>query len=102
MGELDGRIELVSSPTYGTGYLFTARDCRVPATYPGDETPYDCINQDRALSNNGRALPQGVQGGGAGMGGFSYQFSPMDTDMRPNVERGAVACIIGTARRGAG
>ena len=95
MGELDGRIELVSSPTYGTGYLFTARDCRVPATYPGDETPYDCINQDRALYQQWTYPPQGVQGGGAGMGGFSYQFSPMDTDIDPMWNAGPLHASLG-------
>ena len=94
-GQLDGAIESVSTPSYGTGYLFTARDCRVVSTNPADSTPYDCVNTGRTLYQQWTYPPQGVLGGGLGLGAFDLNHAPMDTDIDPTWNSGPLHASLG-------
>jgi len=75
---LSGRIETVSSPTYGTAYVLTGRDCSYP-DFVGSGWPPptpaevydDCFSQGRGGAYN-RFLEEG---GGAGQGDFSRTLS---------------------------
>ena len=58
-GELDGTIDSVSMPTFGTGYLFTARDCRVIATDPADATPTTASTRTGRATSSGPILLAG-------------------------------------------
>ena len=94
-GLLDGAIDSVSAPSYGTGYLFTARDCRVVSTDAADSTPYDCVNTNRTREQQWTYPPQQVLGGGLGFGGFSQSHAPMDTDIDPTWNTGPLHASLG-------
>jgi hypothetical protein len=85
LGFLDGDIESVFTPAYGTGYLFTARDCRVVQTNPinVDPLPSDCANTNQARYQLWSYPAPGMLGGGLGFGEFSQSYAPADTDIDP-------------------
>ncbi len=77
-GFLDGAIESVSLPTYGTNWFLSARDCYYidTTTTAADAAPNDCIFVNafgQARLGRGRAADNG---GGAGHGEFARTFTP--------------------------
>ena len=87
---LNGEIDAVIRPTYGTGYIFTARDCRIANTSPGDTLPLDCFNGGRPINGQfvGSARHQrwsaptgGNNGGGVGAGSFAQTHIPTTSDI---------------------
>lgn len=94
---LTGEIDAVIRPTYGTGYLFTARDCRIPNVNPGDSLPYDCVNGGRfvngafvssARQQRWQAPNGGNNGGGVGAGSYSGTHTPVASDVDLSWEDG--------------
>lgn len=84
--EISGDIDRVTRPTFGTGFLFTARDCRVAQTNTSDTLPYDCFNPGRFYVSGNRvqtwSFPQALTaGGGVGNGGFALSFTPSSGDI---------------------
>ena len=87
---LKGEIDAVIRPTYGTGYIFTARDCRIANTNPNDALPLDCFNFGRQINGQfvGSARFQrwsapvgGGSGGGVGAGAISQTHTPTTSDI---------------------
>jgi hypothetical protein len=82
----------IDNSTYGLGYIFTARDCRVPARtdtitdangqqVPVDSRPYDCSNVG-ANRRNVWSMPGALQSGGAlGLDGLSSTYTPSTSDI---------------------
>jgi hypothetical protein len=63
---VDGRIEEVGTPTYGTAYLLTARDCSYPDFMPSRVSD-DCFSSGQGPLFNRYTN----EGGGPGQGDFS-------------------------------
>jgi hypothetical protein len=90
---LNGEIDAVIRPTYGTGYLFTARDCRIVNANPGDTLPLDCFNGGQRIPfPNGQFVGSGRfqrwsapiggnSGGGVGAGSISQMHTPTTSDI---------------------
>lgn len=73
---LEGNVlsVIVGPPAYGTGYLFTARDCRLRAA-TNDTTPYDCANIPGGTRAQRWSAPVGGNsGGGINSGSISLAF----------------------------
>lgn len=83
-----GDARTVSNSTFGIGYLFTARDCRMPARTdtqadgtPVDPRPYDCANIG-ATRRQGWSVPsQFTTGGGLGLDLLSRILAPSTSDI---------------------
>jgi hypothetical protein len=87
---LNGVIEAVVRPTYGTGYIFTARDCRIANTNPNDALPLDCFNGGRQINGQPTSSARfqrwsapvgGGSGGGVGAGAISQTHQPTTSDI---------------------
>jgi hypothetical protein len=94
---LIGEIDAVVRPTYGTGYIFTARDCRIINRNSGDTLPLDCFNGGQRIpyldGNPGGTFRSslrfqrwsapvgGNSGGGVGAGSISQTHTPTTSDI---------------------
>jgi hypothetical protein len=96
-GELDGAIESVSTPSYGTGYLFTARDCRVVSTNPADLDAVRLRECGGTRFQQWTFPSQAVLGGGLGFGGFSQSHVADGYRIDIDLEHRPAACITGIA-----
>lgn len=81
LGFINGTVDSVSAPAFGSSYFLSARDCMRP-TNPSDPYPDDCV----AL---GFASLLSSQGGGLGRGEFSEQFAPSSPWTGPNAPLGS-------------
>ena len=98
-----GETRSVDNPSYGVGYIFTARDCRIPARtdIPLSETrPYDCANVG-ANRANAWAVPAGFNsGGGLGLDGLSRTFAPSTSDIDASWGDGGTNHAVAAANLG--
>ena len=89
--EMDGAIESVATPTFGTTYSLTARDCLYidSTTTSGDSSPRDCVYvnaQGVVRGSYGRKINLG---GGLGLGEFSQSANFTSDWTGPNASLGA-------------
>lgn len=94
---LNGEIDAVIRPTLGTGYILTARDCRLtPNQF--DNRPNDCFDGPRPVDGvwvSGTRLQRwsfpaaGNNGGGVGGGTISQHFTPTSGQIDANYDDGA-------------
>lgn len=92
-----GGVAAVANPTYGLGYILTARDCRIPAItdLAIDPRPYDCINLGAQRANTW-SDPGGLRvGGGLGFGDLlrHYQHTTSTIDASWNDGLGTHAAL---------
>jgi hypothetical protein len=106
---LEGEIDAVIRPTYGTGYIFTARDCRIANTNPNDTLPLDCFNGGRLIAGQFQISSRfqrwsapvgGGNGGGVGAGSMSQTHAPLTSDIDASWDDGAAWNTILTNQLG--
>jgi hypothetical protein len=76
-----GDIDSVIAPSSGTGYLFTARDCRVAQRNASDQFPYDCVNSPGAPAQLWSFPAQSQIAGGLGWPEFARSLSPNSAEI---------------------
>jgi hypothetical protein len=87
--ELDAPIDSVKRPAFGTGYILTARDCRIESLGVNDTTKTDCNNSGGAFFRSGPRVQAwswpgpvtGPGGGGVGSGAIDETFMPSTDDI---------------------
>ena len=104
--EMAGAIESVATPTFGTTYLLTARDCMYidSTTTSGDPSPRDCTYVNALGAVRGAYGRKINQGGGLGQGEFNQSANFASDWTGPNASLGSAFGAItfggpsGTAR----